>query len=93
MGAFLLNLAATGPTSGFCVGAVASFFDSMLTDRLGMGLSPTVGAQFSQISLATEQAAEHVFHVQPQVQMVAMSRADDRKQDRRSVTCFHTSYE
>jgi hypothetical protein len=40
-----------------------------------MGLGPTVGAQRGQIPLATQQAVEHVFHVQPDVQMVAMSRA------------------
>ena len=89
----MLHLATTGAASGLCVGAVTSFFDPVLTDRLGMGPSPTVGAQFSQISLATEQAAEHVFHVQPQVQMVAMSRANDREQNRRAVARFDALHE
>ena len=69
----MLPQPAAGTASGFGVGTVTSFLDAMLTDRLGMGLGPTVGAQRGQIPFATQQAVEHVFHVSPDVQMVAMA--------------------
>ena len=85
--------AAAGPAALLAGGAVAAFFGAVRADRLGVRRLPDVRPKRGVVGRACEKLVEHVFDVDPDIQVVADRAADERQEVGRSLACRHAADE